>query len=136
MKISCGIIITDGDVILLGHVTGYNHWDVPKGGVDPGENFYETAVRELKEETGVELKIEDIEPLGRFKYRTGKDVVLFLYLSDQLPPISKMECTSYFLKNKVPTLEIDGFKYVKISDMDNFIRPKLSNVVKRALGII
>lgn len=33
-------------------------YDIPKGSIDPGENYYESAVRELYEEAG--LNLEDI----------------------------------------------------------------------------
>ena len=31
-----------------------NFWQMPQGGIDEGENYYEAALRELKEETSVE----------------------------------------------------------------------------------
>ena len=30
-----------------------NFWQMPQGGIDEGENYYEAAIRELKEETSV-----------------------------------------------------------------------------------
>lgn len=46
-----------------GHTAGY--WQMPQGGVDPGEDLLEAALRELAEETGV---TEDaIEILGKIK---------------------------------------------------------------------
>ena len=31
-----------------------NFWQMPQGGVDEGENFYDAAIRELKEETNIQ----------------------------------------------------------------------------------
>ena len=50
---SCGVIVTDGTRLLLGHATRSPRWDIPKGGVEPGESFAAAAYRELHEETGL-----------------------------------------------------------------------------------
>lgn len=31
----------------------FNYWDFPKGGIEPGENKLEAAIREVKEESGI-----------------------------------------------------------------------------------
>jgi len=41
-------------------------WALPKGNLDPGESPAETAVREVKEETGVEGRL--VEKLGDVRY--------------------------------------------------------------------
>ena len=41
-------------------------WALPKGNLDPGERPAETAVREVREETGVEGRL--VEKLGDVKY--------------------------------------------------------------------
>jgi 8-oxo-dGTP pyrophosphatase MutT (NUDIX family) len=51
-------------------------WALPKGKIDPGERPEETAVREVREETGVEGTL--VEKLGDVKYtytRRGGDRV-------------------------------------------------------------
>ena len=41
-------------------------WALPKGNIDPGESPAETAVREVREETGVESRL--VEKLGDVRY--------------------------------------------------------------------
>lgn len=45
-----------GRTYLLLHYPG-GHWDLPKGKVEPGEDYQATARRELHEETGLSAKI-------------------------------------------------------------------------------
>jgi len=54
----CGII-SDNQILLLkrsdlGRITG---WCLPGGKVDPGENFFEAAIRETEEETGIRINL-------------------------------------------------------------------------------
>ena len=41
-----------------------NFWQMPQGGIDRGENFYEAALRELKEETSI-VSVELIKEIGK-----------------------------------------------------------------------
>lgn len=134
MIISAGVLITDDVSILIGHVTGCNYWDIPKGHVDRGECYTEAAVRELKEETGILLNPNQIKKLGRFRYRKGKELVIFFHIPTKFPKISEMKCTSYF-SNCPKNVEIDDFKYVKISDLNKFVKPNLLRVIEKALKI-
>src|SRR4051794_885016 len=43
-----------------------NVWALPKGKIDPGESAAEAAVREVREETGVEGRL--VEKLGNVRY--------------------------------------------------------------------
>lgn len=53
---SCGcIIIEDNKVLLVKHNAG--HWDFPKGHVEKNETEEETALREVKEETNLDVNI-------------------------------------------------------------------------------
>ena len=41
-----------------------NFWQMPQGGVDKGENYYEAALRELKEETSI-ISVELIQEIDK-----------------------------------------------------------------------
>ena len=107
---SCGVIVTDGDRVLLGHATRSPRWDIPKGTAEPGENFAEAAVRELREETGLLAPPEVLVPLGVHSYLRGKDLALFAWKLRQLPDPKSLTCASHFaLPNGALLPEFDRF---------------------------
>lgn len=60
--VAVGAVLIKNDEILLvkrGYPPGKGKWSIPGGVVEAGEDIYVAAVRELKEETGIEAK-----PLG------------------------------------------------------------------------
>jgi 8-oxo-dGTP pyrophosphatase MutT (NUDIX family) len=93
---SCGVIVTDGQRILLGHATRSPRWDIPKGGAEPGENFAAAAARELFEETGLAVPTGELIELGVHAYLRGKDLALFAWTPPQLPDPQSLTCTSRF----------------------------------------
>jgi 8-oxo-dGTP pyrophosphatase MutT (NUDIX family) len=108
--ISCGVVVTDGDRLLLGHATRSPRWDIPKGGVEPGETLAEAARRELHEETGLDAPEDVLTPLGTFEYLRNKDLALFLWRVAALPDPSKLVCSAYVvLPNGTQFPEFDRF---------------------------
>lgn len=60
-EISSGCIAykrENSEIYLLMILDRFGYWTFPKGKVEEGESLEETAIRELKEETGIEVKIE------------------------------------------------------------------------------
>jgi 8-oxo-dGTP pyrophosphatase MutT (NUDIX family) len=93
---SCGVVVTDGERILLGHATRSPRWDIPKGVAEAGENFADAAARELHEETGLVVSPDELEALGVHAYLRGKDLALFAWRPAQLPNPQRLVCTSLF----------------------------------------
>lgn len=42
-------------------------WVMPGGGIDPGESILEGVVREVKEETGLDVSLESVEPVAMWE---------------------------------------------------------------------
>jgi 8-oxo-dGTP diphosphatase len=65
--IAAGAVVTrkGGDVLLV-HRPKYDDWSFPKGKLDPGEHVTTAAVREVAEETGLDIRLGP--PLGRQRY--------------------------------------------------------------------
>lgn len=85
---SCGAIVYrkfhgNTEILLIRHIkSGY--WSFPKGHVEPGETEAETAKREIKEETGVDVLIDTgFRETVTFSPRrdTSKTVVYFVGLA-------------------------------------------------------
>jgi 8-oxo-dGTP pyrophosphatase MutT (NUDIX family) len=106
---SCGVIVTDGERLLLGHATRSPRWYIPKGEVEPGESFAAAARRELFEETGLDAPEAELKPLGVFAYRRGKDLALFVWVRQPLPDPRVLVCASQFLWNGRMWPEFDRF---------------------------
>ena len=60
---SCGALVyrkrkEKYELLLIKHKSG-GHWSFPKGHVESGENELQTALREIKEETGLDVRLMD-----------------------------------------------------------------------------
>ena len=130
---SCGSVIYKFEnnsiyILLIKHNKG--HWSFPKGHMENGETEYQTAIREVKEETNLDIKIYD-----GFRYVTTyspkenvmKDVVYFLStpinneIKPQLEEVQKIEWINENEAKNIITYKED----IKILDEAlNFIKTK------------
>lgn len=94
--VSCGVVVTDGRVLLLGHATRTPRWDIPKGVADPGEEFFAAACRELQEETGLVADPAELVPIGTYPYRSDKGLCLFAWVPAEMPDPKTLVCVSTF----------------------------------------
>ena len=71
---SCGcIVINDkNEILLIHHKVG--HWGFPKGHVEDGETEIQTAIREVKEETNIDVEVNE-ECRYSIKYSPKEDVI-------------------------------------------------------------
>ena len=135
-KLSVGLVLTDGDVFLAVRPTGntHAHYDLPKGLVDPGENYTDTVIREFKEETDIDISKyrSQLKEMGKFPYLNYKDVFVFLLKIKTLPPTSSMKCTSKFEMYPgkfVP--EVNGFFYIPWEDFAKHFNSGMGSILDK-----
>lgn len=99
---SCGaIVINKNNKILLVHHNA-GHWDLPKGHIENGETEEQTAIREVKEETNIDIIINN-----KYRYTTSyspkenvmKEVVYFLAQNideDKKPQLEEVSEVKWF----------------------------------------
>lgn len=76
--VSCGgVVIHDGKVLLLykNQNGRYIGWVLPKGTVEPGETYQQTALREVKEETNSDAEIVKYIGKTQYTFRGNEDIV-------------------------------------------------------------
>ena len=75
---SCGgVVIFRGKILLLykNYHNKYEGWVLPKGTVEAGEQHEETALREVKEETGVSARLIKYIGKSQYTFNTPQDLV-------------------------------------------------------------
>ena len=114
-RVSKVVIYTpNGEILLLKRVDGEKNWDLPGGHLQKGENHEEGAVRETKEETG--LDIEGLTHLNDHEH------------------IKFFKCEAPNNDISLQTEEHEDFKWVNPRNIDDF--PVYSPIKQAILGAI
>jgi predicted NUDIX family NTP pyrophosphohydrolase len=145
---SSAVIIYDPvkQVILAEHPTGRKwHNDdgtpstgvfsLPKGLVEEGEDPVETAIREIKEETDIDLELKRLHYLGKYKYIKYKDLEMFFYpIKEDEIDIKKCKCNSFFDGPKGKKLpEVNGFCFLHIERDLHFFFGSQQTLIKQII---
>jgi 8-oxo-dGTP pyrophosphatase MutT (NUDIX family) len=125
MTRSATALITDGHRFLtaIPHGKFKKFRDLPKGRIEENETPIEAVIREVKEETGLNLEKDKLDDLGVWPYNKSKDIHVFLYEVERLPDLSRLRCSSMILGTKKP--EMTGFEYLTLHEMSKKLYPKL-----------
>lgn len=122
-----GLLINSRNEITL----GYSHktYQFPGGHLEPGETLLECLIREIKEETGIDITNMQVKPLERITYynknyrNTGKnrqnEIHYFVIKTDK-----KFDMDNSNLDSR----EIEGNYTVRIIDLDDVERILIGSI--------
>lgn len=123
-----GVVIYRKKILLLykNYRNRYEGWVLPKGTVEKGENHRETAIREVREETGVTGKIIDYIDKSEYSFNTPSGIVnkeVYWYL---------MTADSYYSKPQREEFFYDSgyYKYIEAYHLLKF--PNEKNILEKA----
>lgn len=100
---SCGgVVIYRGKILLLykSYKNKYEGWVMPKGTVEAEEDYKDTAIREVKEEAGVDASIIKYIGKSRYSFTVPEDMVekdVHWYLMKAKNYYSKPQREEYFV---------------------------------------
>lgn len=122
------------------HKKDDGHWSIPKGEPEIEEDLIVTAMREFKEETGIN-PVGNLIPLGSILQKGGKEVHAWGFESD-LPPNYVHEC-NFFEEEWPPNsgeyrefTEVDKVGFFSIEEAKQKIKAAQIPLIDRLLKII
>lgn len=130
-----GAIIRDKlDRILMQRRSDYGDWGLPGGGMEAGESIEETMIREVFEETGLQVTQHELYSIysgARMKYRypDGNEVVFVMFIfhaeADLEGRIAEDNKTLIYndVHQESITLEFKFFEDILIEDISSVQRP-------------
>ena len=117
-------IFKDDKVLMIkeNKPTAVDKWNFPGGRIEYGEHILYSAKREVKEETGLEVKLTGTTGIYNFISSTNNQVILFHFIG---------EVTGGFLHHEED--EISESKWIKINELgkmdEDFREPKVLNQI-------
>lgn len=136
MEHSCGIVLFHENKVLLLKYKGGGHWDFPKGHIENNESETETALRELKEETGISevTLFSDFREIIEYSFRKGrstikKQVIYFLGETEETNITLSHEHTNFLWVNSDNALHTITYQKSKsILNKALISRKEMSNI--------
>lgn len=116
----CGcLIFNEKSEVLLQKRNDDNSWGTPGGSMELGESMYDTVIREVKEETGL-----DVEELELFNIYSGESQHYFYPNGDETYIVNILFKSNKYSGNLKSNKESRELKFFKIEDIpENIHKP-------------
>lgn len=118
MKVIAGCVVEKDNKILMvqeGLDFCYGQWNFPAGHVDEFENITDAAIREVKEETGLDVKLKGILPICETELRNETHIII-RFVAEVIGGEIKFDSN-----------EILDVKWLNIEDIEKMTEKELRN---------
>lgn len=128
------VIIKDGKILLVkrGNEPNKGKWSIPGGLVNTGESLEDALKREIMEEVGFEIDVEDVACVSEEVFRENGDVKYHYIIIDFFANIVGGEL-------RVGSDAVDA-KWVKLNEIDSldvvdFVKKLVNRILRNEEGI-
>jgi ADP-ribose pyrophosphatase YjhB (NUDIX family) len=126
------VVINDTGEILMIRRTDNDNWAVPGGAIDLGESVAQAAVRETREESGIECEITGIVGI----YSDPKHVLLYTSNGEVRQEFSIVLTARPLSGQPIPSSETSEVRWVPVSEvrdytMDRSMRIRINDYLER-----
>ena len=133
---SVNVVVTndDGEVLLIRR-TDNDNWAVPGGAVDLGESVAQAAIRETREESGIDCQITGIVGI----YSDPKHVILYTSDGEVRQEFSILLTAQPVGGLPTPSSETSDVRWVRVGELGNYgmdrsMRMRVSHFLERDSG--
>jgi ADP-ribose pyrophosphatase YjhB (NUDIX family) len=110
------VVVNDAGEILMIRRTDNDNWAVPGGAIDLGESVAQAAVRETREESGIECEITGIIGI----YSDPKHVILYTSNGEVRQEFSILLTSRPLSGQPTPSSETSEVRWIPISEVRNY----------------
>jgi ADP-ribose pyrophosphatase YjhB (NUDIX family) len=133
---SVNVVVTndEGEVLLIRRSDNDN-WAVPGGAVDLGESVAEAAIRETREESGIDCQITGLVGI----YSDPRHVILYTSDGEVRQEFSILLTARLTGGHPTPSSETSDVRWVGIGELDNYgmdrsMRMRVNHFLERGNG--
>ena len=110
------VVISENDEILLIRRSDNDNWAIPGGAIDLGESMTQAAIRETKEESGIDCEITGLVGI----YTDPKHVILYTSNGEARQEFSIVLTGRPVGGELTPSSESSEVRWVPASDIDGY----------------
>lgn len=109
-----GILTEDGKILIVKQeLIEHSHWSFPGGALEFGETIEECLVREMKEETGLDVKVKDLLYICDRFHQLNRHIIDMTFLVERTG--GELQSNSFRYKDRERIGEIKLIPFDKLS---------------------